>query len=211
MNRKAALELSINAIVVLILAITILGLGIGFIRGQFGALGKQFTEVSSEIKSQLNEKIKESGELLVFNRAEIETGIGKKDTFFIGVKNTASNPNSDQDPTQNSVCYRLAVTCLRPLKPDSFCPGSTNNVVVGGKTVTGETPTTENTWFQIFSEIDIKNNDVGVLPVTIQIAKANPDTYAMELQVSKDVYNNNCALAGEFTPYQSKQFFVVLS
>ena len=71
-NRKAALQLSINAIVVLILAITILGLGLGFIKGQFGALEKQFAGVSSEIKSELINKIRNSGELLVFNQVELE-------------------------------------------------------------------------------------------------------------------------------------------
>lgn len=212
MNKKAALELSINAIVVLILAITILGLGIGFIRSQFGALGKQFTEVSSEIRSQLIEKIKESGDLLVFNRAELEAGIGKKDVFYIGVKNTASNPNSATDPTKDSVCYRLAVKCIRALKSENTCPGGFNNVVVGGKTFDTQSPTSsETTWFQMFDEVDIKNNDVGVFPITVQIAKANPDTYAMELQVSKESSSNDCAGQIDFTPYQSKQFFVVLS
>ncbi|HSU73268.1 MAG TPA: hypothetical protein VLJ21_05470, partial [Candidatus Binatia bacterium] len=104
MNKKAALELSINAIVVLILAITILGLGIGFIRGQFGGLTEQFVGVRAEIKDQLITKIKESGDLLVFNRAELEASIGKKDTFYIGVKNTESNSEGG-----TGVCYTMGI------------------------------------------------------------------------------------------------------
>ncbi len=207
MNRKAALELSINAIVVLILAITILGLGIGFIRSQFGGLTKQFTQVNAEIQDQLINKIKESGDLLVFDRAELQAGIGKKEAFYIGIKNTASNPATEKD----SVCYRLAVKCIRALKPENTCPG-VNNVIVGGKNANGETPAnSDSTWFQMFDEVDIKNNEVGVFPITVQIAKANPDTYAMDFQISKDSDSNDCVGQGTFTPYQSKQFFVVLS
>ena len=70
LKRKGSLQLSINAIVILILAITILGLGLGFIKKQFGALGAQFEEVSGEIKSEIITKIKQSGDLLVFNKVE---------------------------------------------------------------------------------------------------------------------------------------------
>jgi hypothetical protein len=212
MNKKAALELSINAIVVLILAITILGLGIGFIRSQFGALGKQFTEVSSEIRSQLIEKIKESGDLLVFNRAELAAGIGKKDVFYIGIKNTGSNANPDKD----SICFRTGIRCIRALNPDNECtPLARENAVVGGILFTQgaeERPNPDYKWFELFEQADIRNNDVGVFPINLQIAKAKPDTYAMELVVYKG--SDDCAAGGgiwETRPYQSKQFFVVLT
>lgn len=212
MNKKAALELSINAIVVLILAITILGLGIGFIRSQFGTLGKQFTDVSQEIQSQLIEKIRESGDLLVFNRAELQASIGKKDVFYIGIKNTASNPNPEKD----SICYRVGVKCISSLNPENQCtPLAPTNAVVGGVIFTQgteERPNPDYRWFQLFEQADIKNNDVGVFPITVQIAKANPDTYSMELNVYKG--SDDCGAGGgtwETRPYQSKQFFVVLT
>ncbi len=43
-NKKAAIELSVTAIVILILAIVMLGLGLGFIRGMFGKVQTQFEE-----------------------------------------------------------------------------------------------------------------------------------------------------------------------
>ena len=206
-NKKAALELSINAIVVLILAITILGLGIGFIRGQFGGLSEQFTQVRSEIKDQLIDKIKESGELLVFNRAELQASIGKSEVFYIGIKNNGQNANGE------GVCYRLGIRCIRALKSSNSCDGyGQNNIVVGGK-VEGITPTNgDTTWFQMFDEIDINNNEVGVFPITVQIARGTPDTYAMEMTVEKADDNSGCGQgSGIFSTYQSKQFFVVLN
>lgn len=44
MNKKAAMELSVTAIVILILAIVMLGLGLGFIRGMFSKVATQFEE-----------------------------------------------------------------------------------------------------------------------------------------------------------------------
>ena len=40
MNKKGSLELSVNAIVILILAITMLGLGLGFMKGMFGKVSQ---------------------------------------------------------------------------------------------------------------------------------------------------------------------------
>ncbi|MBU0628681.1 MAG: hypothetical protein KKC75_05795 [Nanoarchaeota archaeon] len=48
-NKKAAMELSVTAIVVLILAIVMLGLGLGFIRGMFSKVSSNFDEqISTE-------------------------------------------------------------------------------------------------------------------------------------------------------------------
>ena len=38
--RKGSLQLSVNAIVVLVLAITMLGMGLAFTKGKFAELGK---------------------------------------------------------------------------------------------------------------------------------------------------------------------------
>lgn len=49
MNKKGAMELSVTAIVVLIIAIVMLGLALGFVRGMFGKVSTQFEEqISAE-------------------------------------------------------------------------------------------------------------------------------------------------------------------
>lgn len=205
MNKKAALQLSINAIVILILAITILGLGLGFIKSQFGALTEQFGAVSAEIKSSLIEKIKESGELLVFNRAEIDAKIGKPEEFYIGIKNTASAKEGSA-----TICFRLGVKCVRALKPENSCPGGEASLV-GGVNNDGMAPEF-GTWFSMFDEVDIRPGDVGVYPVKLQIAAAVPDTYLMEFNVYKAESDTDCASAqfpmDPSDTYQSKQFFI---
>jgi hypothetical protein len=208
MNKKAALQLSINAIVILILAITILSLGIAFIKSQFGTLTERFTEVSAEIKSELISKIKNTGELLVFNRVEIEAKVGKPEEFYIGIKNTAPNTNDPDKP----VCFIPAVKCINALNGECF--DGRNNVYVGGTDMSlgpGNAP--EVKWFSLFPEVDIKTGEVNVYPVTLQIAQALPDTYLMEFGVYKYEDGSDCESGGviDERPYQAKQFFIKLS
>ncbi|MBW2969492.1 hypothetical protein KY314_05270 [Candidatus Woesearchaeota archaeon] len=208
MNKKAALQLSINAIVILILAITILSLGIVFIKSQFGALTDRFAEVSAEIKSELINKIKDTGELLVFNRVEIEAKLGKPEEFYMGIKNTAPNLNEPE----KSVCFVPAIKCINALNGECF--DGRNNVYVGGSDLSiGPGTPPEVKWFSLFKEMDIKTGEVGVYPITLQIAQALPDTYLMELAVYKYSQGEDCSTGGilDERPYQAKQFFIKLS
>jgi len=206
-NKKAALQLSINAIVVLILAITILGLGLGFIKSQFGSLGEQFSSVSAEIKSELINKIKDSGELLSFNKVELQVKIGKPETFYVGVKNTANNI---EDPDNPNVCFTTEIRCLQGLTDP--CIEGLNDVLVGGVDgglKDGDGPL-YGTWFTVFKAVNIKSGDTGVYPIKIQIASAKPGTYLMVFNVYK--YTGDCADGNhEDKPYQSKEFFVELT
>lgn len=136
-HKKASLQLSINAIVVLILAITLLGLGLGFIKKQFGAVEAQFTAVGEEIKSGIIEKIQASGELLVFNRIDVTVGKGKPEDFYMGIKNTQTA--EDQ--------FTVTFECI--------------------SAIGGSCPTDASDWFQTFELYEIQSGQVGVLPVTL--------------------------------------------
>ncbi len=172
LKKKGSLQLSINAIVILILAITILGLGLGFIKKQFGSLGEQFESVSSEIKAELVDKIRQSGDLLVFNKIEFEAQVGKPDKFYIGIKNTAPEPSD----------FRVAMTCIKALGiTETVC----DKTLVGGMDGTGTVPMVD-PWFQLFGEVNIAGGDVGVYPITLQLpGRVSPDTYLMTLTIYK--------------------------
>jgi len=90
-NKKGALELSINAIVIVILAMTLLGLGLSFVRGIF----KNFTGTTNSAMVQMQEQVMEdlrSGDKkLSFPSSEVEVQAGDEDIVVIGIKNT--NPS----------------------------------------------------------------------------------------------------------------------
>ncbi len=192
-NKKAALELSITAIVVLIIAITMLGLGIGFIKKQFGAGTELVGKELSNIKEQLKEQVRTGGELLVFPPPE-EVSIGKPVNTFIGVRNTAANPDGEQ------VCFRVEVKCKKPFTPETFCdPGtSQNDIAVGGyDMINGDYVKGSRNWFKsILGEFDLKNYEGDVFDAVMLVRAIKPDSYRMEINVYKEKDDKDCSDQG---------------
>ncbi len=76
-TKKASLNMSISTIVVLILAMTLLGFGLMFIRGIFSKAGNQFEQVSGDVEKTLKERLTETNERVVMMQEDFE---GKKGT-----------------------------------------------------------------------------------------------------------------------------------
>jgi len=200
-NKKGALELSITAIVVLIIAITVLGLAIFFIKNLFGESTELLTGQLAQIKDQLRANMEESGELVVFSKGtEFKLKRGERFGFHIGVRNTESN----------DLCFRIAVECSKPFSTDETCAdGVQDPLLVGGIDDAGETPTTANWFPQLLSEFTVEGGDIAVSPATLQIAAARPDTYLMQLKVFKGD-NEDCLAVNNWLP-QTKRFHIMLS
>ena len=86
-NKKASLELSIQAIVIVVIAFTVLGLGLGFVKSQIGNLQKTATEVQSKIKEQILEDMRVSGKK-VSVASQITLERGNQVVENIGIVNT---------------------------------------------------------------------------------------------------------------------------
>src|SRR3989338_4775987 len=89
-QKKGALELSINAIVIIVLAMTVLGLGLGFIRNQFGQIGDIGTGVTEQIKQSILEDLRTGNKKLSVPTTEVQ--IGRRDATVLasGIKNVES-------------------------------------------------------------------------------------------------------------------------
>lgn len=97
MTKKGSLQLSINAIVVLILAITMLGLGLSFMRSMFGKTTGQLDDLNEGITDQLIEDIRKSGAKLTFDKEDIKIERGDEDEIYFGVKNVLSSDPDNPD------------------------------------------------------------------------------------------------------------------
>ncbi len=86
-NKKAAIELSVTAIVILILAIVILGLGLGFIRGMFGKVSTQFEQ---QIATEPEPPTVSAAEPLTLSRESIITNAGSTEVLKVGIYNPTS-------------------------------------------------------------------------------------------------------------------------
>jgi hypothetical protein len=107
MNKKGALELSINAIVILIIAITMLGLALGFTRGMFGKASGQFDEM---ISTEAEPPTPSSSEPLTFSKEKIITEASKPVILKIGVY----NPTGEDLSASQSGGTRPTLSCLPP-------------------------------------------------------------------------------------------------
>ncbi|TKJ17738.1 hypothetical protein CEE44_04360 [Candidatus Woesearchaeota archaeon B3_Woes] len=112
-NKRAALNLSINAIVVLILAITMLGLGLSFMRNIFGSATQEFEEVGGTVRKQMIDQMKESDNTVDLSRPKVELKAGEETQIFIGFKNDGNVQRYFQVSTTGSSSTTLgdADTC----------------------------------------------------------------------------------------------------
>ena len=94
-KKKGSLNLSINAIVVLILAITMLGLGLGFMRNMFGGASKQFSQVTDEIQRDMVDRLKDSGKKIVLNTYEVKMKQSSKETIYLAISNQIDAPGEN--------------------------------------------------------------------------------------------------------------------
>lgn len=85
--KKGGLQISINAIVILILAITVLGIGLGFIRGMFSQTIGQLGEVSKDIERDMINTIRDSDERLVLREEDIEIKKSGEKKIYFGIRN----------------------------------------------------------------------------------------------------------------------------
>ncbi|RMD58293.1 hypothetical protein D6825_01335 [Candidatus Woesearchaeota archaeon] len=168
MNKRGALELSITAIVVLIIAITVLGLGIAFIKNLFGGATSQIEEQLGQVQQRLEEEFLAQNKVIGFSKGKnIEVKLGSKEEFVIGIRNTESA----------SRCFLADVVCQAAFSPDNSCPGEGE----GSSVVYGDVK-----WFSKFPpKTPLQPNEIYVSPVTLHVTSGERDTYRLELRLYK--------------------------
>src|SRR3989344_1302023 len=89
MTKRGSLDISIQAIIIVVLGMTLLGLGLGFVRSQFEQIGSIGTEVQSQVREQIIGQLRTSGEQISFPR-EVNLNRGESDVLTLGVQNVGS-------------------------------------------------------------------------------------------------------------------------
>ncbi len=88
MNKRASLELSIQAIVIVVIAFVVLGLGLGFVRSQFKDISTTSTQIQAEISQQILDDLRTGNKKLSFPSTQLILETGTESVQAIGVKNT---------------------------------------------------------------------------------------------------------------------------
>lgn len=128
-NKKAAIELSVTAIVILILAIVILGLGLGFIRGMFGKVATQFEQ---QIAAEPEPPTTSGSDPLTLSRETIITNSGNTEVLKVAIYNPTSR-DWVKDSAWGCANFTTQATCGTSATPQEGCVWST----MGGGICTG--------------------------------------------------------------------------
>ncbi|NIA04301.1 MAG: hypothetical protein GWP09_03035 [Nitrospiraceae bacterium] len=160
-HKRGGLELSVNSIVILIFAITLLSLGLVFIRNMFQRASSSFVKVSDTVKSDLLQKLKNSNERVVFENEYLTLAPGDKDVLNFAIRNELSQSktffvdgNGDIDETGKWTVKKSVLKCYSSTEGD---PG--NNIIfkVGQAGIT------------------IKPGDNAVRAIEVHVSKSAPE------------------------------------
>ena len=86
-NKKASLEISIQAIVIVVLAMTLLGLGLGFISGMFKNITSTTQDVTEQVRQRVLDDLISGDKKVSFPKTEIGVDKGGSEVLTVGVRN----------------------------------------------------------------------------------------------------------------------------
>ncbi|MBI2657716.1 hypothetical protein HYX08_03400 [Candidatus Woesearchaeota archaeon] len=91
-NKKASLEISIQAIVIVVLAMTLLGLGLGFIRGMFKNIGSTTEDVTEQVRQRILDDLITGDKKISFPKTDITIDKGGSSVLTVGIRNKKDTP-----------------------------------------------------------------------------------------------------------------------
>ena len=115
-NKKAAIELSVGTIVIIVIAMTMLIMGIVLVRNIFGGATASVTSLNDKVKSEIASLFTEEGEKIVIYGAGADRTIKiKRGTESFGfvisaLADRTSNPTTGASTTRNELKYNLELS-----------------------------------------------------------------------------------------------------
>ncbi|PIO03294.1 hypothetical protein COT48_05455 [Candidatus Woesearchaeota archaeon CG08_land_8_20_14_0_20_47_9] len=160
--KMGSLELSINAIVIIIIAITMLGLGLTFMRSTFLGATKNFEAVSDEMRNDMITRLKDKTDRVALSAYELSMKRGEGKEIYLAIKN---NLDSSDEVTFSIDVIQERCTSIDPA--NRLCRG-----------IKAET----------FTEKNIRPGDVAVMKMIVTAqSTAEPDTYSIPIHITGGV------------------------
>ena len=105
-SKKGSLELSINSIVIIIIAITMLGLGLAFMKNVFQGQIDIFSGVTQNVKTGMMQTFSDGTTRVSVYNVEMQIKKGETKPNYIGIKNVLNGP-ATFNLDANYVCTKL--------------------------------------------------------------------------------------------------------
>ena len=184
LGKKADLSLSINAIVILILAITMLGLGLAFIRNQFGGATNKLQDVLNQIDANQKADLERSADRVTLTTDNYNIKRGGTKNIYFAIRNNLGTESFTFELKDNIVCSDFVK-------------------------IEGQTPDAGDITFETFDDREIEGGKSTVLPLAINVAsKASVTVYSCSIIIPfPDEYN---APEGSGN-YEKKDFIVTVT
>lgn len=159
-QKRGALQLSINAIVVLILAITMLGLGLGFMKNMFGGTTKHFEQITEDMENQMIDSLKGGTDKIVLNAYKVSMSKASTKTIFFGIKNVDTSTKF----------FNISATC-ESKRQDGYIV---------------DLPDDAQITFEFFDSVTIEGSFVEIMPLNIKTTTDAASTYSCSLDVDQE-------------------------
>lgn len=91
-NKRGSLEISIQAIVIVVLAMTLLGLGLGFIRGMFKNITGTTEDVTEQVRQKILDDLIQGDKKVSFPRTDVTIDKGGAIVLTVGIRNKKDTP-----------------------------------------------------------------------------------------------------------------------
>jgi hypothetical protein len=158
LKKKGSLNLSINAIVVLIMAITMLGLGLGFINSMFGGTTQKLEGMTAGLDQGVKDALAASVDRVSLSATTVDATKGKSTQIFFAVRN-------DLDAASGTGTFDLtkaaqAIYCDTAIDSSAMEPGRVTDI--NGVSVINTID------FETFPEVKLDPGESKVMPLLIK-------------------------------------------
>ena len=120
MNKKGSLELSIQAIIIIVIAFVVLGLGLGFVRTQFKSITETSSSVQEQVRQQVLEDLRTGNKPLSFPATTLNINLNDATDIAVGVKNTQPIELLEYNVKLTVTCKSGDEPCLPPYTAVDF-------------------------------------------------------------------------------------------
>ena len=182
MHKRGALDLSIQTIVIVVIAMTLLGLGLGFVRNLFGTITDVSESTFQRISEQLSTDLATSDSPLIFSKSRLTLERRSSSLEGFGVRNSGGN----------SINYGFRVETFscpeQKLTPPKACPNVEN-------------------WFEYFrgaNQYHLAAADREVSKVEIHVpSDATPGLYLLKLSIYMGTWPQAGDCLGDYNQIQN--------
>ncbi len=193
MNKKAAVELSVNMIIITVLSLIVLGIGFYIVTNIFTTATEYKEKLDEQTKENVRKMLMQSGELISLPINKYTVQRGKREIIAVGLLNNLGYSN----------LFYLSIRCNEAVDPDE------NELCAENQGTSCNTETTAycSNWIIMDTEkITLENREATVIGLFVTVPDIAPaGTFAFNFKVCT---GNSCNISGSTQYSTTKKVYI---